>query len=67
MTRTPHANRPTSVTKHLDDLERFFGPDDNGEPTEWGWGNGTLFRALRAVRSIRRYIGKIENESDGSA
>ena len=54
--------RPKSVDKHLSDLERFFGPDPDGHPTEWGWGNGTTFHALRAVRAVRRYVTKLENE-----
>ena len=54
--------RPKSVDKHLNDLECFFGPDDDGQPTRWEWGNGTEFQALRATRAIRRYITKLENE-----
>jgi len=60
MKKSALATRPKAVDKHLRDLENFFGPDDDGNPIEWEWGNGAMFDALRAVRSVRRYVEHLE-------
>lgn len=53
--------RPASIDKHLTDLERFFTEDESGQgPPEWQFGTGHDFDAQRAVRALRRYIGRLE-------
>lgn len=49
--------RPPSVDKHLADLHRFFA---DGDPPGWEFANGTDFHAERAVKSLKRYIRRLE-------
>lgn len=57
--------RPPAIDRHLADLERFFTEDESGDTPEWQFGDGRDFNATRAVNSLRRYVRKLEAQSEG--